>query len=481
MFKFDNSFYNEFSADFYQEIMPKNFPHAQLIYFNDDLAKVLGIAKKQLSSVEKAAILSGQKIHPCAKPIALAYGGHQFGNFVPQLGDGRAILLGEIINQNNQRFDLQLKGSGPTKFSRRGDGFLTLKAAIRELIIGEALHNLQIPTSRILSLVITNEAVYRESVNMGAVIARVADSHIRVGTFEYWAFKGDQKSLHNLCNYVAKRHFPQENSSAISIKTLFYDIVLAQANLIAKLQANGFIHGVMNSDNMAIGGQALDFGPCAFLDEYDENKVFSAIDYNGRYAYKNQSAIAKWNLWILANCLHLIYANAEELLEILNLFSEKFEEKYYKIMSQKLGFEHQIPKKLIADLLQIMQHQKSDYHQTFFKLSDDLLFKKNQAIKGEEYKNWLLKWRDLLANEYDFKNNNIVKKIAVKMRQHNPYLIARNHIVQQVIEAGDNLDFQPLKNYLRALKKPFICDEKYLSYHNPPKANQKILQTFCGT
>ena len=358
---------------------------------------------------------------------------------------------------------------------------MTLGSAIRELIIGEALHYLQITATRILTLCITNEPVYREETNMGAVISRVAKSHIRVGTFEYFASKGNKKAIQQLCDYVINRHFPQENSSTKSITKLFNDIVFAQANLIAKLQANGFIHGVMNSDNMVISGQAIDFGPCAFLDEFDVKKVFSAIDRNGRYAYGNQAKIAQWNLWILANCLSLIHKNSQELLEILNLFEQKFEENYQKIMAKKLGFAKQIPQKLIVDFLGILQQKNCDYHQSFFNLSDDLLDQKPLAIEGEEYHKWFSSWQNLLQQEYDFSDKNIYKKIAKKMRENNPFIIARNHIVQEIIDAGNNLDFQPLENFLKILKKPFHFDEKNIFYHTPPSKEQMVLQTFCGT
>ena len=484
MLNFENSFHDQFSSDFYQKIAPKNFPKADLVHFNNDLAQELNFAKKDLKKSEikeiYKQIFSGQKIHATSIPIALAYAGHQFGNFVPQLGDGRAVLLGEIIS-DFQRFDIQLKGSGPTKFSRNGDGLMTLSSAIRELIIGEALHYLQIPATRILTLFLTNEPVYRQEINMGAVISRVAKSHIRVGTFEYFASKGNKIAIQQLCDYVINRHFPQENSSSKSITKLFSDIVFTQANLIAKLQANGFIHGVMNSDNMAISGQAIDFGPCAFLDEYDSKKVFSAIDRNGRYAYENQIKIAQWNLWILANCLALIHQNSQELLEILDLFQQKFDEKYQKIMAKKLGFEKQIPQKLIADFLKILQQKNCDYHQSFFNLSDDLLQQEPSAIKGEEYHKWFSSWRDLLQQEYDFSDKNILPKIAKKMQKNNPYIIARNHIVQEVIDAGNNLDFQPLKKFLKVLKKPFSYDKKNIFYHTPPTKEQRVLQTFCGT
>ena len=484
MLNFENSFHDQFSDDFYQKIAPKNFSKADLVHFNADLAHELNFNKKDLKKSEikeiYKQIFCGQKIHATSIPIALAYGGHQFGNFVPQLGDGRAVLLGEVVS-NSQRFDIQLKGSGPTKYSRRGDGLMTLGSAIRELIIGEALHYLQIPATRILTLCITNESVYREEINMGAVISRVAKSHIRVGTFEYFASKGNKQAIQQLCDCVINRHFPQENSSTKSITKLFSDIVFAQANLIAKLQANGFIHGVMNSDNMAISGQAIDFGPCAFLDEYDEKKVFSAIDRNGRYAYGNQPKIAQWNLWILANCLSLIHQNSQELLEILNLFEKEFDEKYQKIMAKKLGFEKQIPQKLIDDFLKILQQKNCDYHQSFFNLSDDLLRQEPLIIEGEEYRKWFSSWNNLLKQEYDFSDKNILKKIAKKMRENNPFIIARNHIVQEVIDAGNNLDFKPLENFLKVLKKPFNFDEKNIFYHTPPTREKKVLRTFCGT
>jgi uncharacterized protein YdiU (UPF0061 family) len=480
MLNFENSFHDQFSDDFYQKIAPKNFSKADLVHFNADLAHELNINKKDLKKSEIKQIFCGQKIHATSIPIALAYGGHQFGNFVPQLGDGRAVLLGEVVS-NSQRFDIQLKGSGPTKYSRRGDGLMTLGSAIRELIIGEALHYLQIPATRILTLCITNESVYREEINMGAVISRVAKSHIRVGTFEYFASKGNKQAIQQLCDCVINRHFPQENSSTKSLTKLFSDIVFAQANLIAKLQANGFIHGVMNSDNMAISGQAIDFGPCAFLDEYNEKKVFSAIDRNGRYAYGNQAKIAQWNLWILANCLSLIHQNSQELLEILNLFEKEFDEKYQKIMAKKLGFEKQIPQKLIDDFLKILQQKNCDYHQSFFNLSDDLLRQEPLIIAGEEYRKWFSSWNNLLKQEYDFSDKNILKKIAKKMRENNPFIIARNHIVQEVIDAGNNLDFRPLENFLKILKKPFNFDEKNIFYHTPPTREQKVLRTFCGT
>jgi len=476
-----NNFYQNFSPEFFELINPKKFSKVKLVHYNQNLVKENEFNFGKLSKLQITKIFSGQQILPSSKPIALAYAGHQFGNFVPSLGDGRANLLGEIIGKNTELFDVLLKGSGRTKFSRSGDGLMTLGAGIRELIIGEALHYLQIPTSRILSLSITDEKVYREEVNIGAVIARIMKSHIRVGTFEYFASRSNKEAIMKLCNYAINRHFPQENSSPKSIGKFFQDVVYAQANLLSKLQAVGFIHGVMNTDNMAICGQALDFGPCAFLDEYNSIKVFSFIDKAGRYCYENQPKIGKWNLWILANCLNLVHENSAELLQILDEFEEKYQQNYWQIMSKKFGFINKIPQNLIENFLEILEQEKLDYHQSFFKLSDDLLGQKPNLASSENYRIWFAKWQDFLHQENGELNPIILAKIAKIMRKNNPYFIARNHKVQEVIDSACQLDFVPLKKMLKALKKPFNFDEKYQHYHQPPANNQRVLRTFCGT
>ncbi|MFZ9181501.1 MAG: protein adenylyltransferase SelO [Rickettsiales bacterium] len=477
---FQNNFYQNFSPEFFQIINPQLFYRVKLVHYNQNLVKENEFNFGKLSKLQITKIFSGQKILSASTPIALAYAGHQFGNFVPSLGDGRAILLGEIIGKNSELFDVALKGSGRTKFSRGGDGLMTLEAGIRELIIGEALHYLQIPSSRILSLSITDEKIYRQEVNIGAVIARIMKSHIRVGTFEYFAYKGNKEAISKLCKYIINRHFLSENSATKSVADLFQNIVDSQAILIAKLQSVGFIHGVMNTDNMAICGQVLDFGPCAFLDEYNAKKVFSFIDRAGRYCFENQPKIAKWNLWILANCLSLVYENSNQLLQILDNFDEKYQQNYLQIMAKKFGL-NKISHELIENFLQILQKEKLDYHQSFFKLSDDLLHQKPNLSPSENYQIWFAKWQDFLHQENGELNPNILTKITKNMQANNPYFIARNHIVKEVIDAGNNLDFKPLKDLLSALKNPYKIDEKYHKYHLPPTNNQKVFHTFCGT
>lgn len=476
MIKFENSWHGEFSQDFYQKINPHFFPKAQLIYFNNDLAKILGLDLSKISQQQIFDIFSGSKIDPTSKPIALAYAGHQFGNFVAQLGDGRAILLGEIINNHKQHFDIQLKGSGKTRFSRNGDGFATLASALRELIIGEALNYLEIPATRILSICLTNSPVYREEIMLGAVMARVADSYLRIGSFEYFACRGDKINLKKLCNYALKRHFSLDEQDLDPTLVLFENVVKSQAKLIAKWQAFGFIHGVMNTDNMSICGQSIDFGPCAFLDEYNINKVFSAIDYNGRYRFGNQPKIAKWNLWILLNCLAQITDKHQNLLAIHEKFEDEFEKNYYQIMAQKLGFIKLVPKQLIDNFLVILQKYSCDYTQSFRHLSVNLVDESQFVINNDEYQKWFKQWRDELKIE-----GGEIDDIVDKMNQINPAVIARNHRVEEVIEAGNNLDFAPLNKFLEALKKPFDDNLQNSCYSIPPTENQKVRRTFCGT
>lgn len=475
MIKFENSWYQEFSADFYQEINPQVFPNPELIYFSQNLAKDLNINFTKNSLNQISDIFSGKKIHQTSKPIALAYAGHQFGNFVPQLGDGRAVLLGEI-KVNNQYFDIQLKGSGKTKFSRGGDGLATLESALRELIIGEALHYLGIPATRILTICLTNLPVFRQQILHGAVMSRVADSYLRVGSFEYFACRGDNLSLKKLCNYAIKRHFAEALDSSNPILSFYKNVVNRQAQLVAKWQAIGFIHGVMNTDNVSIGGQSIDFGPCAFLDEYDKNKVFSAIDLNSRYAFGSQPKIAKWNLWILLNCLAQITDKHNDLLSIHQSFDNEFEKNYYQIMARKLGFKTEIPRQLINNFLEILQKNSCDYSQSLRNLSANLIDNSEILIDTDEYRAWFKNWKNHLHQE-----NTQTSEIIALMKSSNPVLIARNHRVQEVIEAGNNLDFAPLQKLLKALSKPFEDSSLNQDFASPPSQNQKVRQTFCGT
>ncbi|GDX35808.1 UPF0061 protein [Alphaproteobacteria bacterium] len=475
MLKFINSYYQDLTTEFYQQINPQKFPDAYAIYLNSSLAKSLKISAKEFASPETLAILSGNKIHKTSQPIALAYAGHQFGNFVKQLGDGRAILLGEIMIDDNY-FDLQLKGSGKTKFSRQGDGLATLGSAIRELIIGEALHHLNIDSTRILSVIATNYPVFREEVKQGAVMARIAKSHIRVGTFEYFAFQKNIPALKKLSDYAINRHFPKANNHQNKYLEFFKEIARLQAKLIAEFQTIGFIHGVMNTDNMAISGQAIDFGPCAFLDEFNENKVFSAIDSHGRYAYKNQVAIAKWNLFCLANCLNLLCNQGQEFMKIIDYFDQEFSNNYYNIMSSKLGFKKLAPINFIDELFAILQKNSYDYSFFMRQLSSNNCQLNELFGNNSELNSWHTRWIKLLQDD-----NLSLKKIINQMNSCNPFLIARNHIVEEVINYCYQGNFKPLQDFLKALRKPFIANEHNHYYNLAPKQHQKVRYTYCGT
>lgn len=470
MINFQNSYFEKLPQKFYQETAPYKFENPQLACFNEILANELQIGFDEENLAE---IFSGKKILPTSKPIALAYAGHQFGNFVPQLGDGRAILLGEIIAKNNQRYDVQLKGSGPTKFSRSGDGFATLGAAIREYAVSEAMHYLEVPTTRILTIVKTNSPVFREQALSGAVMSRIALSHVRVGTFEYFAARGDFAAIKDLADYCIWRHFSQSAAEKNPYVSFFQKVANRQAQLIAKWLAIGFIHGVMNSDNMTISGQTIDFGPCAFLDEYDENKVFSSIDYQRRYAYSNQQKIAKWNLFSLANCLALIGADEKSLLEILENFDAEFKKYYNLEMAKKLGFAGFMDEEIISDLLNLLKKHQSDYTISFRKLSHSLTEDINIFDGDLEFNLWRKKWRQFLEKE----NVNFTEAVSL-MNKTNPCVIARNHNVEAVIQSAFNDNFKPLNDFILALRNPFLENQKYSL---PPQESEKVKQTFCGT
>ncbi len=476
--QFYQNYFNEFDEEFYQIIDPYKFINSQLIYLNKNILADFSLEDIQFEDINNQKILAGSIIHQTSRPIAIAYAGHQFGNFVSQLGDGRAILLGEILDKKNNYHDLQLKGSGPTKFSRRGDGFATLASGIRELIIGEALHNLNIPSTRILSLSLTNNPVFRDEVNRGVVMSRVLSSQLRVGTFEYFASRNNKTAIQKLVNFAVNRHYPAINKEKNITLKFFEKVVENQAILIAKWQSVGFIHGVMNTDNMSIAGQSLDFGPCAFLDEYDDKKVFSAIDKFGRYCFMNQPKIAQWNLWILLNCLSVIFTNHDEGLKILDSFFSQFEKNYYSLMSQKLGFKERIAKDLVDEFLIILKKNQADYTKSFRDLSGNLLNPQSPIINGQEYQIWFNKWQEKIAEE---SQNNLLK-VASEMNKINPLIIARNHLVEEAIVAGNSLNFKPLNDLLTALEKPFDdCGFAIEKFAKPPTEKQKIYQTFCNT
>ena len=411
---------------------------------------------------------------------------HQFGNFVHELGDGRATLLGEI-EVNKERFDIQLKGSGPTKFSRQGDGRSALGPVIREYIISEAMHHLDIPTTRALAAVLTGEHVFRDEIEPGGILTRVAKSHIRVGTFEYFASRQQWENVKLLADYTIQRHFPEIRELDNHYLELLKAVSDRQSKLIAKWMSIGFIHGVMNTDNFTISGETIDYGPCAFMDEYDPATVYSSIDHGGRYAFGNQPSIAAWNLASLAGCLISFIdkdsKKANELAtKVLDDFSINTNQEILDVMCQKIGLEGDCDKhqSILKDLLKIMIPNQADYTLSFRFLSQTLLGKDslflNQFKEEEKIKEWLSNWK-VTVKELNLDSEEMVKK----MDSINPIYIPRNHNVDKAIKAAYDDNLEPMNELLVVLKNPFKENKKYSHLTIPPKEEEKILQTFCGT
>src|SRR5579859_2541977 len=462
--KFDNS-YARLPARFYQRVNPTPVEAPGLIALNHALAEELGIEVEALT----AAVLSGNEIPDGAEPLAMAYAGHQFGHFVPQLGDGRAILLGEVAGR-----DIQLKGSGITAFSRRGDGRAALGPVLREYLVSEAMAALGIPTTRALAAVTTGEQVFREMPEPGGIVTRVAASHLRVGTFQYFAARNDLEAIRQLADYAIARHYP-EAAKAENPYLSFFDAVIArQASLIARWLLVGFIHGVMNTDNCAISGETIDFGPCAFMDGFDPDQVFSSIDQQGRYAYSNQPRIARWNLTRLAECLLFLFAEEEEpavaLAEAsLDRFEELFQAAYLTGLRGKLGLmsEKEGDLDLAHGFLQAMADSGADFTLSWRRLCDGLF----------DNKEWLTRWRARLAEE-----GGDPEERRASMRRNNPAIIPRNHRIEAVIRAAvDRGDFAPFREMQEALADPFSDRPEFELYEQPPQPEERVLRTFCGT
>jgi uncharacterized protein YdiU (UPF0061 family) len=480
--KLSNS-YIGLPEDFYQVINPLPVKSPKLIAFNEDLAKDLGLT---MDPDEALKYFSGNSIPKNTTPIALNYAGHQFGNFVHELGDGRATLLGEI-EVDKERFDVQLKGSGPTKFSRQGDGRSALGPVIREYIISEAMHHLNIPTTRALAAVSTGEHVFREQIEQGGILTRIAKSHIRVGTFEYFASRQQWENVKLLADYTIQRHFPEIRELDNHYLELLKAVSNRQSKLIAKWMSVGFIHGVMNTDNFTISGETLDYGPCAFMDEYDPATVYSSIDHGGRYAFGNQPSIAAWNLASLAGCLiSFIDSDSKKANElatkVLDDFSINTNQEILNVMCQKIGLEgksdqHQT---ILKELLKIMIPNQADYTLSFRFLSQALLDKDSlfldQFKEQEKINEWLSNWK-LTVKELDLDAEEMVKK----MDSINPIYIPRNHNVDKAIKAAYEENLEPMNELLEASKNPFKENKKYSHLTIPPKEEEKILQTFCGT
>ena len=481
---FDNS-YARLPERFYARLPPTPVAAPSLIKLNTALAAQLGLDAEALASPQGVAVLAGNSIVPGSEPISLAYAGHQFGNFVPQLGDGRAVLLGEIVGSDGIRRDIQLKGSGPTPFSRRGDGRAALGPVLREYIISEAMAALGIPTTRSLAAVATGEPVMREAALPGAVLTRVASSHIRVGTFQFFAARGDVEALRLLADYVIARHYPDARGEAEPYRALFDRVIARQAELIAKWMLVGFIHGVMNTDNCSIAGETIDYGPCAFMDAYNPETVFSSIDHGGRYAYGHQPRIAHWNLARFGETLlPLLADNTDAALAIANEALGAFQARYAEAliggMRRKLGLftAEEGDGALAQDLLNAMADGEADFTLTFRRLDPELdagvlpLFKKPDA-----YDAWAVRWRERLARE---PQDAATRRLA--MRSANPAYIPRNHRVEAALAAAvEREDFAPFEELLKVLARPFEDRAEFAAYAEPPPEDQRVCQTFCGT
>jgi serine/tyrosine/threonine adenylyltransferase len=488
-FPFQNT-YAALPGGFFARVAPTPVAAPRLIKLNRPLATHLGLDPDLLSSPEGTEVLAGKRVPEGADPIAMAYAGHQFGHFVPQLGDGRAILLGEVIDADGVRRDIQLKGSGPTPFSRRGDGRAALGPVLREYIVSEAMAAMGIPTTRSLAAVMTGESVMRETVLPGAVLTRVASSHIRVGTFQYFAARGDTEGVRQLADHVISRHYPEAANTERPYHALLQGVIMRQAELIARWLLVGFIHGVMNTDNSSISGETIDYGPCAFLDQYDPATVFSSIDEQGRYAYANQPRIALWNLTRLAECLLPLFSSDQdkaisEAQAMLADFAEKFDAAYQAGLRAKLGLftARDGDPALAQDLLSVMAQNQADFTLTFRRLGDAAL----DAADDREvrslftdpaaYNEWAVRWRQRLSDE---PQDAAARRNA--MRSVNPAFIPRNHRVEAVIQAAMNHDdFAPFEELLTVLSKPYEDQPAFAAYAEPPLPDQRVLQTFCGT
>jgi len=489
LFSFDNSYARDLPGS-WSAASPETVPAPQLLRFNEALAEELGLDAAELNSVRGARILSGNEVPEGAQPIAQAYAGHQFGGFSPQLGDGRAILLGEVIDRQGRRRDIALKGSGRTAFSRRGDGKAAVGPMLREYVMGEAMHALGIPTTRALAVVGTGETVVREQLLPGAVLTRVAASHIRVGTFEYFAARGDFDRVRALADYAIARHDPQLADRPERYLAWLAAVAERQAALLAQWMLVGFIHGVMNTDNMAVSGETIDYGPCAFMEAFDPKAVFSSIDAGGRYAYRNQPAIAQWNLTRFAETLLPFIAGGVEehavaaATEVLQAFAARYEAHWLAGLRAKLGLggEDAGDAALAADWLVLLETQAVDFTLAWRRLADaaagrperlQALFQDPGALGV-----WLARWRDRSAAERDGTTAQ-----GDAMRRVNPIYIPRNHLVEAALTAAsDRGDLAPFERLLEAVTRPFDEREGFEIYATPAPAEITAgYKTFCGT
>lgn len=478
---FDNS-YVQLPKTFFTKRNPTAVSAPELIILNEPLAESLGLNPEVLKSEYGASVFAGNTIPKGASPLAQAYAGHQFGHFT-MLGDGRAILLGEQITPDGKRLDIQLKGSGRTPYSRGGDGRAALGPMLREVIISEAMHALGIPTTRSLAVAETGETIYRETELPGAVLTRVAASHIRVGTFQYAANWGSKEDLRILTDYTINRHYPELEADENRYLSFLREVIKRQTALIAKWQLVGFIHGVMNTDNMAISGETIDYGPCAFMDTYDPATVFSSIDKEGRYAYGNQPYIALWNLTRFAESLLPLLDSEEKNAikkaeEALAEFKGLYFKNWYTGMRAKLGLfnEEAEDETLITDLLAIMEKYKADYTNTFRALTFDSL-EESVLLGTTEFTEWHSRWRERLGRQKESRDS-----WHQLMRENNPAVIPRNHRVEEALDAAvQHGDYSILDKLLEVLAEPFSHSPEQGAYCTPPAPSPVPYRTFCGT
>jgi len=478
--RFDNT-YSKLPSSMLAKLSPTPVKAPELVVLNHSLSKVLGLDFSSVSDKNLASIFSGNLLPEGSDTISQAYAGHQFGHFT-MLGDGRAIIIGEHLSKNNKRFDIQFKGSGKTPYSRNADGRAALGPMLREYIVSEAMHGLRIPTTRSLAVVKTGENVIRETPLYGAILTRVAESHIRVGTFQYAIIVEDKKDLKTLFDYTINRHYPLIKDSKTPAIDLLKIVIEKQVKLVVDWMRVGFIHGVMNTDNMAISGETIDYGPCAFMDMYDPETVFSSIDQNGRYAFFNQPGITKWNLARFAECLvPLINEDKDRGIqiatEVVNNFSEIYKKNWLEMMRKKLGLlgEETKDEKLIMDLLTWMHKNKADYTNTFCFLMNQNI-EKNKIYNDQSFLDWKKQWQERLKIK-----SNSPEESLILMRSNNPLVIPRNHKVEEALESANNNDLNPTKNLLRILEKPYEDKKKINEYQSPAPPSDKIYKTFCGT
>ena len=474
-FNFDNTYIN-LPNSLYSPQKPTKVDQPHMAVFNTQLARKLMLNHEKSSYKQWTEYLSGNELPPGSEPIAQAYAGHQYGNFT-MLGDGRAILLGEHLTPTEERYDIQLKGAGPTPYSRNGDGRGTLTSMLREYLISESMFALGIPTTRSLAVITTGEKVFRNAPLKGGILTRVSKGHMRIGTFQYASAQGID-TLKSLTDYTINRFFPELNPSDYKYIDFFKTVIKKQSLLIAQWQSIGFIHGVLNTDNVSIIGETIDYGPCAFMNVYDPKTVFSSIDHFGRYAYENQPKIIQWNLARFAEALlPLFHQDKKESIQLaeeaLSNFDKHYKDAWQRLMRQKLGLFNKKSKdmKLIHELLELMEKHHLDYTNTFFQLANN-----DHKCSIKVLQPWFDQWYKRRQEQSETWTD-----VKLVMKYHNPYIIPRNYLVEKALRAADKNDLAPFNNLLKALSNPYEYDEKHKKFTQPPAPGKAIKETYCGT